>query len=67
MLILFNTSSVRLSANMMMAMMKLNKSHVLFFVATNIAHLFFKILLKKEMFFIKSKNIQISIKSYILN
>ncbi|MFT4575419.1 MAG: hypothetical protein ACI9SI_000327 [Polaribacter sp.] len=45
MLILFNTSSVRLSANMMMAMMKLNKSHVLFFVTANIALLFFKILL----------------------
>jgi len=59
MLILFNTSSVRLSANMMMAMMKLNKSHVLFFVAANIAHLYLIILQKKETFLLKCKITQI--------
>ena len=41
MLFLFNTFSVRLSANMKMMMIKLNKVHVLFFVATNIVNLFF--------------------------
>jgi hypothetical protein len=45
MLILFNTISVRLSANMKMMMMKLNKSHVLFFDGTNICHFFVIILL----------------------
>ena len=44
MLFLFNTFSVRLSANMKMMMVKLNKVHVLFFVATNIAYLFLIIL-----------------------
>ena len=45
MLILFNTFSVRLSANMKMMMVKLNKSHVLFFDATNIVHLFLNFLI----------------------
>lgn len=39
MLFLFNTFSVRLSANMKMMMVELNKVHVLFFDATNIAKL----------------------------
>jgi predicted RNA-binding protein (virulence factor B family) len=51
MLILFNTSSVRLSANMMMAMMKLNKGHVLFFDAANIRY-FFK---NSKLYFKKNK------------
>ncbi len=40
MLILFNTLSLRLSRIMKMMMMVLNKSHVFFFVATNIVFLF---------------------------
>ena len=48
MLFLFNTFSVRLSANMKMMMIKLNKIHVLFFVATNIVDLFFKKQQKNE-------------------
>ena len=53
MLFLFNTFSVRLSANMKMMMVKLNKIHVLFFDATNICHLFLNILMifkKKQNF-----------------
>ncbi len=55
MLFLFNTFSVRLSATMKMMMMVLNKSHVLFFDATNICHFFSNIL----MFFLKKQNFKI--------
>jgi len=54
MLFLFNTFSVRLSASMKMAMMKLNKTHVFVFCCCKYLQFKFNNPIKKEGFLTKT-------------
>ncbi len=67
MLILFNTISVRLSANMKMMMMDLNKSHVFVFNVANIVILFLTTQLIFAFFFDKFHFYQILVNCLKLN